>query len=149
MKPKWLEIAEKEMGVKEVRGGENPRIIEYHATTSYGAKEDEIAWCSSFVNWCMIQAGIKGTNSAAAKSWLDWGTVLDTPQVGCVCVIKLKTKKDDPATGTTSGYHVGLWKKTEGGRVSLVGGNQSDQVKVSSFGLGTYEICGYRQPSTV
>jgi uncharacterized protein (TIGR02594 family) len=149
MKPVWLDIAEGELGTVEKRGGENPRIIEYHDTCTLHAKEDEIAWCSSFVNWCMKKAGVKGTNSAAAKDWLDWGTPLSAPQVGCVCVIKQKgKKKSDQSTGTTSGYHVGLWMKTENGRVFLLGGNQGDQVKISSFGLGSYEICGYRWPTT-
>ena len=56
MKPKWLEIALKEVGVSEIKGGENKRILEYHASTTLKAKEDEIPWCSSFVNWCMVQA---------------------------------------------------------------------------------------------
>jgi hypothetical protein len=37
------EIARREIGQKEVRGGENPRILEYHATTTLGAREDEAA----------------------------------------------------------------------------------------------------------
>jgi len=146
MKPQWLEIAEKEIGQREIRGGENPRIIEYHATTSLKAKEDEIPWCSSFVNWCLKQAGIVGTNSAAAKSWLSWGVKLETPALGCVCVIKKKQNGQDKATGSSSGYHVAFWEKEEAGRVSLLGGNQGDQVKISSFGLIGYAICGYRMP---
>jgi len=145
-KPNWLKIAEKELGQHEVKGGENPRILEYHATCTLHAREDEIPWCSSFVNWCMIQAGIKGTNSAAAKSWLDWGQKIDTPTFGCVCVIKQRKQKHDPLTGSASGYHVAFWLTEADGRVYLLGGNQGDEVKMSSFGLGSYEICGYRMP---
>lgn len=42
MKPIWLLHAEKDAGVTEVRGGENPRIIEMFTHTSYHAKEDEM-----------------------------------------------------------------------------------------------------------
>ncbi|MDH4280687.1 MAG: hypothetical protein OEW83_21690 [Acidimicrobiia bacterium] len=51
----------------EIRGRkDNPRIIEYHASTSLKASNDGTAWCSSFVNWCVSQAWLTGTNSAAA-----------------------------------------------------------------------------------
>jgi uncharacterized protein (TIGR02594 family) len=147
MKPVWLDIAEGELGTVEKRGGENPRILEYHATTTLKAREDEVAWCASFVNWCMEKAGIKGTGSAAAKSWLTWGDT--SPQkYGAVCVIKQKSKGHDAATGSASGYHVAFFLKIENGRVFLLGGNQGDQVKISSFGLGSYEVCGYRWPTT-
>jgi len=144
---KWMEIAEKEMGVREVRGGENKRIIEYHSATSLAAKEDEIPWCASFVNWCLKSAGIKGTNSAAAASFIKWGTKLDQPKAGAITVIRQKFKGGDKATGSASGNHVGFFKKIEGGRIYLLGGNQSDQVKVSSFGLGSYEVVAYRWPT--
>jgi uncharacterized protein (TIGR02594 family) len=142
-------IAEKEIGVKEVDGpANNQRVIQYHATTTLKATEDSVPWCASFVNWCVTQAGIKGTNSAAAKSWLGWGEPLVEPEEGCVCVIRQKHNGSDPTTGSASGYHVAFWVKESDGRVFLLGGNQGDQVKISSFGLGGYEICGYRRPVT-
>jgi len=146
MKPKWLEIAEKEIGVQEKRGGENPRIIKYHSSTSLKAKEDEIAWCSSYVNWCVTQAGVKGTNSAAAISWLNWGVPTE-PKEGAIVIIRQKQKSNDKATGSSSGNHVAFFKEIKEGRIFLLGGNQSDQVKISSFGLGSYEVLGYRWPT--
>ena len=146
---KWLEIALKEIGVKEIRGGENARIIEYHASTTLKAREDEIPWCSSFVNWVMTQAGYKGTNSAAAKSWLSWGKEIPKPEKGCICVIKKKSAGSDAATGSASGYHVGFFVSEDANYVYLIGGNQSDQVKISGFNLRAYDICGYRMPEEV
>lgn len=146
MKPKWLEIAEKEIGQHEVRGGENPRIIEYHSATTLKAKEDEIPWCSSFANWCMKQAGIQGTGSAAAISWASWGVKLTKPREGCVVVIRQRKSGTDQATGSSSGNHVAFFNKIENGRIFLTGGNQSDSVKVSSFGLASYDVVAYRWP---
>lgn len=148
-KPKWMIIAEQELGEKEIKGGENPRIIQYHATTAFAAKEDEIAWCSSFVNWCMIQAGLKGTNSAAAISWASWGDRITEPREGCIVVIRQRKKGTDQATGSASGNHVAFFKKIENGRIFLLGGNQSDSVKVSSFGLASYDVIAYRWPEGV
>ena len=148
-KPKWLEIAEGEIGQKEITGGENSRILEYHASTKLHADEDEVPWCSSFVNWCIEQAGYEGTKNALAKSWLDWGVSLTTPVMGCICVIKQRQKGIDVKTGSATGYHVAFWLAEKDNRVHLLGGNQSDQVKMSSFGLGSYEIMGYRIPKEV
>jgi uncharacterized protein (TIGR02594 family) len=146
-KPRWLEIAEGEIGQKEVVGGENARILEYHSTTTLHANEDEVPWCSSFVNWCLKQAGIEGTNNALAKSWMTWGIGIEIPTVGCICVIHKKSQTGlDMSTGSSTGYHVAFWLMEKDGRVHLLGGNQSDQVKMSSFGLGTYEIVAYRVP---
>jgi uncharacterized protein (TIGR02594 family) len=147
MDPKWYEIACKEIGQKEVDGsGNNKRILEYHATTTLGAKEDSVPWCSSFTNWCMKEAGIKGTNSAAAISWAAWGVACERVK-GCICVIRQRNKGADHATGSASGNHVAFFDRIEQGRVYLLGGNQSDQVKVSSFGLASYEIIATRWPS--
>ncbi len=67
-------------GVEELPGAaHNPRILEYHRTTTLGhgaASKDETPWCSSFVNFCMVMSGFRGTNSASARSWLKWGSGL-------------------------------------------------------------------------
>lgn len=149
MKPHWLEIAEKEIGVHEVKGGENPRILEYHAATSLHAREDEIPWCAAFVNWCLKQADVWGTNSAAAISFASWGVKLTEPKEGCIVVIRQRKSGTDQATGSSSGNHVAFFQKIEGGRIFLLGGNQSDQVKVSSFGLASYDVVAYRWPEEV
>jgi len=145
MKP-WMLHAESEIGQHEVKGGENPFIIECHATCTLKATEDETPWCSAFVNWCLSQAGIHGTNSAAAKSWLTWGDKLEAPRHGCIVVIRQKLKGQDSGTGSTSGYHVAFFDHIQDGRIYLLGGNQSDSVKISSFGLVSYEVIGYRWP---
>lgn len=147
--PIWLEHARKDAGLREIRGGESPRIIAMHDHCSLHAKEDEIAWCSAAVCCWLEEVGIPSIKSAAAKSWLSWGVALETPREGCVCVIHQKTAGRDAATGSTSGYHVGLWLGQDQDRVYLWGGNQSDTVKKSGFGLGSYEVCGYRWPEGI
>ncbi|WP_133246594.1 NlpC/P60 family protein, partial [Helicobacter cinaedi] len=130
----WIAIAKKELGVLEIKGNiHNPRIIEYHSTTGK-FKDDETAWCSSFVNWVMTQAGIKGTNSAAARSWKDWGQKLDKPAYGCIGVhIK------------PNGYgHVGfIVGKTENGYLVSLGGNQNDSVKHTAYSKNFFQYFVY------
>jgi len=135
--PKHYQIAMKELGVKEVVGkNHNPRVIQYHDATSLDATSDEIAWCSSFANWCMKQAGIKGTNSASARSWLNWGKKVIVPEVGDV-VIFWRGKKD--------GWqgHVAFFSSEDSKYVTVLGGNQSDSVCYAKYPKS--QLLGYRR----
>jgi len=137
----WLEIAKNEVGVEEVPGpGDNPRIVEYLESTNLGEPDnqnDETPWCSAFVNWCVRQAGLEGTNSAWARSWLEWGKEqeLGDSWVGCICVLE---------RGPTSG-HVGLLVSYDDDRVKLLGGNQGNAVSYAWFPME--RVLGYRVPA--
>jgi uncharacterized protein (TIGR02594 family) len=139
----WFKIAQQEIGVEEVPGpGDNPRIVEYLESTSLGSPEsenDETPWCSAFVNWCMEQAGIKGTNSAWARSWLKWGREPDMEKpdewAGCVVIL---------SRGANSG-HVGFLDDYDSDRVRLLGGNQGDKVGYAWFPMD--RVLGYRIPA--
>lgn len=137
---KWLEIAKGEIGVAEYPGpDDNPRIVEYLRSTTYPNPVDEVHWCSAFVNFCIGQAGLKGTRSAAARSWLDWGVPLSKPQPGCITVFKR-------GTSPTSG-HVAFYVGARGAFLDVLGGNQSNQVKVSPY-PGANRLA-YRWPAGV
>ena len=131
------EIAKGELGVTETPGIEHTkRIIEYHATTTLKATADEISWCSSFVNWCVFKSGRRGTNSAAARSWLDYGTVVETPQEGDILIFK---RGSDPKSG-----HVGFYTGENELYYKVLGGNQSNQVKISLYKKA--DLLGIRRP---
>ena len=119
-----LAIATAEIGTKEKPGtASNPRILEYHQATSLKAAQDEVAWCSAFVNWVLKEAGIPGTNSSMARSFLKWGSPLKSPVPGCVVVLK---------RGKAPFGHVALFVRwVKAGFIEVLGGNQSDQVKLS------------------
>lgn len=144
----WMDLAVAELGVHEysLPGRHNPRIIEYHQTTTLKATDDETPWCSSFVNWVMVKSGRKGTNNAAAKSWLEWGGTVSSPSPGVITVIKRKTAGHSDATGSSSGYHVGFFVFLTPSHLRLLGGNQMNRVKYSDFSLNSYEVKGYRRP---
>jgi uncharacterized protein (TIGR02594 family) len=139
-KPNWIQIAEREIGVKEntSKTEHNPRVIEYHATTG-GFKDDETPWCSSFVNWVMKKAGHGGTNSAAAVSWKNWGQKVDEPAYGAIAVIDW----DGPGPGWKG--HVGFVVGKQGSSILLLGGNQANAVNVKTF--GTSKVVAYVYPS--
>ena len=133
--PKWLAVARAEIGVKEYPGAQhNPRVIKYLKSTTNQATSDETAWCSAFVNWCVVQAGVAGTNSAAARSWLKWGRALSEPVPGCMVVFQ---RGSSPTSG-----HVAFYLETRGTGILVLGGNQSNSVCVSSYPAG--KLLGYR-----
>jgi uncharacterized protein (TIGR02594 family) len=118
----FLEIAAKEKGVSEIPGGNNPRIVFYDSFTSLGAKNDEVAWCSAFVNYVVTEAGLHGTDSASARSWLSWsdGKQIEIPISGCIVVLK---RGNNPQEG-----HVAFYLGKHGDSLLLRGGNQGDKV---------------------
>ena len=130
MKPHWLEIAEQELGVHETPGPKaTARIVEYGKATSLKATSDEIPWCAAFVGWCLAQAGIAPTGSAAAASYYDWGVEIDEPEEGCIVVFP---------------HHVTFFVEWDGDLLRCLGGNQADSVKYSNF---SPDGAAYRMPS--
>jgi len=151
VEPTWYTLALKETGTAEIRGKEhNDRILEYHRSTNLhrrAAGKDETPWCSSFVNWCLEEAGWVGTDSAASGSWLTWGMELPVPWPGCIVVVRRRDGRADDNTGSRTGNHVAFYDSTPyHGAIRLFGGNQSDAVKATSFSLASYDVLGLRWP---
>lgn len=134
----WHARARLDIGVREIAGkGDNPRIVHYHSFTSLKATEDEVPWCSSFACCHMEEVGISSTGSAAARSWLTWGRVIEEPFPGCVVVFK---RGRNPRSG-----HVALFEHRDGDRIHVLGGNQGNAVKVSAYRAA--DLLGYRMPA--
>ena len=93
--PYWVTVALTQVGVKEIVGpsGSNPDVEKYLKVVGMPA-DDDIAWCSGFANWCLIEAGYKGTGKANAQSFLhdDNFIKLDKPRLGCIVVLKRGTE---------------------------------------------------------
>ena len=121
----WMTIAEDEIGVAEVPGtASNARIAQYHETTHGGPETDSVPWCSSFVNFCITRAGVTGTQSKMARSWMTWGRDAGGFVPGCIVVLQ---------RGAAPKGHVGFCVEASSGIVQLLGGNQGDAVNVASF----------------
>jgi len=125
--PPWLVIALKEIGVKEIPGKEhNPRVLEYQQACTLKAADDETAWCSSFVNWCVQKSGWVPTHKANARSWLKWGYKTRVPQRGAVVVFW---------RGSPSSWkgHVGFFIKENAKYIWVLGGNQNNKVCIRKY----------------
>lgn len=82
-------------------------------------------WCADFMNFVLRRAGAKGTQSRAARSFLQFGKKLDGPRVGAIAILYRK----GPQNG-----HVGVVRGTDGqGNPILVSGNHGPTVKESVY----------------
>lgn len=124
-----LELAIKELGVKEVKGGRNKRIEEYHAYAAVDNDEylkQEIPWCASFACWVLEKAGMGSTNSRLAKSFLHWGvSTKKKPMPGDLVIF------DRGSLGWQG--HVAFFLRMSGGYIWVCGGNQSNAVTIARY----------------
>jgi uncharacterized protein (TIGR02594 family) len=125
--PPWLAAAWRELGQKEIAGGaDNARIVGYFREAGHAAiKDDETAWCAAFLGAMLERVGRRSTRSLRARSYVTWGTGIETPRLGAVAVL---TRGSDPALG-----HVGFVVGETDDALYLLGGNQSNAVTVQAF----------------
>ena len=82
-------------------------------------------WCADFMNFVLRRAGGKGTQSRAARSFLQYGTKLDGPRVGAIAIMYRK--------GPNNG-HVGVVRGTDGqGNPIIVSGNHGNAVRQAVY----------------
>ena len=145
--PVWLTEARKHIGMREVPGAaSNSWIKEMWLSlkgglwfwTTYGEDDSKLPWCGAFCAFVMKTARVDyPKNYASAKAWLDWGTKLYTPEVGCIVVFERE-----------GGGHVGfLVGRDENLRYLVLGGNQGDEANIRSF--GPERSIGFRWPPGV
>lgn len=129
-----LKIAFGELGTEEIVGdNHNPEVLKYAKETGIaGVTTDEVAWCSTFVNWVAHKAGLQKSGKANARSWLNVGTKVTVPEPGDVVVFWRESPQSWKGhVGIFLGYSID--KK----RVYCVGGNQGNRVSVSAYRVDT------------
>jgi uncharacterized protein (TIGR02594 family) len=134
----WMAAAWAEFGQSERSGRDaNPRILDYFSTLGrFDIVDDETAWCAAYVGACLERAGYASTRSLMARSYLEWGTGIETPDVGAIAVL---TRGADPALG-----HVGFVAGSTDEALFLLGGNQADAVTLARFDRN--RLLGLRMP---
>lgn len=119
--PDWMPVALLEFNqyknLIETDPELNNKIKVYHNTTNARGSDGTISWCSSFVNWCLMQTKYAplATHSALAYSWgqRSWhnGDVVDKPFYGAIAVMNY----------SHVGFVCGI---NPDGRLLILGGNQ-------------------------
>lgn len=124
-----IEYAKEDLGTWEWKDGHNPKVVKYFADVGHDwVKDDETAWCAAFLGAMLKKAGFDHTGKLNARSYLDWGfeVPLDQAKEGDVVVF---------SRGNPNGWqgHVGFYISHNGKDIRVLGGNQSNQVNISSY----------------
>jgi uncharacterized protein (TIGR02594 family) len=125
-----LKTALSQLGTKEISGSEdNPQIVKYATETGIkGITNDEIPWCSTFVNWCAKKSKLPYSGKANARSWINVGRSTNHPKPGDIVVFW----RESPHSwkGHVS-ILLGFDKNAN--RVFCIGGNQGNAVSIASY----------------
>ena len=95
------------------------------------------AWCAAFANSVLGAAGVTGTGSLMAQSFLKFGTTVSKPTTGDIVVF------ERGANGSGLG-HVGfIVGVNDNGSLQVLGGNQDGSTNIQTF--KTDRVLGYRR----
>lgn len=96
-----------------------------------GVNPRRTPWCGAFVGAVVKKAGLNvpaGHMKAASWKRTGKGVSLKNAKKGDVVVVRTKY-----------GHHVGFYAGQQNGRVQLLGGNQSNQVQISNYRVGSVQ----------
>jgi uncharacterized protein (TIGR02594 family) len=130
-----FDLAQRFVGMKEVSGRiANPQILAMLQLDNSWPQDDDVAWCSAFVNYICWLLRLPRSKSLAARSWLLIGKVPPQPEPGFDIVIIKRGGENEPGPDVIQALgHVGFFAGYEGDNILILGGNQSDMVNISAF----------------
>lgn len=133
----WFNVAQAELAAGVTETSAPDRIRTYFGATDFGPVGAAIPnWCGAFAAFCVKQSGSGDSvpkGSAAAVNWKGWGNQnipLGSHDIPAGSVVVLT-----PSPGTDTSGHVGFFAgfSTDGKKVTLLGGNQSDSVRETEY----------------
>ena len=130
MPSRLINIALSQYGISEVPGVENnPEIMKYFSYIGHEwVQGEETAWCSAFINWCAKKKGFIYSRKLNARSWLKAGLEVGFKDADLVVLWR---ESPDSWKG-----HVGIPVREDGRYIWILGGNQSNMVRISAYPKG-------------
>lgn len=125
-----FDLAKRFTGVKEVKGiVDNPQIMTMLQLDDDWPQHDEVPWCSGFANYVLWLLRLPRSHSLAAISWETVGRriTIEEAIVGFDLVVIKR--------GTGTQRHVTFFGGIVGERFIGLGGNQDNQVKISTYAI--------------
>ncbi len=135
------DLAQRFVGeVRELPGAQHHPAIQWaHLLCGLGPDQpDEVPWCSSWLNLIAWLLQLPRSRSAAARSWLHVGTVIELQDAYPGQDVVILRRGTNPAQG-----HVGLFAGLADGRVYLLGGNQGNAISIAAFPVA--DVLGVRR----
>jgi uncharacterized protein (TIGR02594 family) len=132
------DVAKHYIGVKEIPGKQhNSTILNWYRRLIISIFDDETAWCSTFVNFCALEAGYERTGKLNARSWLNIGLKIPISDArpGDVLIFERGN----------SGWegHVTFFVSASASSARCLGGNQNDEVNIATYSLS--KLLGVRR----
>lgn len=133
-----FDLAQRFVGVREVAGPvSNAHILAMLRLDTTWVCDDEIPWCSAFVNYVAWLLRLPRSKNLAARSWLTVGTPISLEQARPLNDVVILSRGADQrgAEVLDAPGHVGFFAGLERARagVLLLGGNQGDGVTVAIY----------------
>ena len=142
-----FDLAQRFIGSKEISGtASNPLILAMLQLDTQWPQQDEVPWCSAFVNFVCWLLRLPRSKDLRARSWLNIGRSLDPDEatVGFDIIILQRGSGKQPGPEVIDAPgHVGFFAGFESGIVLTLGGNQKDSVNVQRFYVN--DILGIRR----
>lgn len=143
-------LAERFVGIEEVPGAtSNAQILAMLRLDSEWPADDEVPWCSAFMNYVAWLLRLPRSKDLLARSWLRVGTPLDLADARPaydVVILKRRGRNQPGPGNTTAKGHVGWYAGRAGSNVLLLGGNQDNSVSVSEYSVS--RLLGVRRLHT-
>jgi len=133
------DLAARFTGIKEMQGTvDNPMIMSFLKLDMDWPENDEVPWCSAFVNYVCWLLRLPRSKSLRARSWLQVGVPVgpDDARIGFDVVVLKRGPDPQPGPDVIEAPgHVGFYVGHGAEYVEVLGGNQSNTVKVSRYPL--------------
>jgi uncharacterized protein (TIGR02594 family) len=129
-------LAQRFIGLEEVGGTvDNNQIMAMLRLDAKWPSNDEVPWCSAFVNYICWLSRLPRSKDLRARSWLNigFGIPLEKARHNDIIILQ-RGGGDQPGPEVTDAPgHVGFYAGMFGEFIEVLGGNQSDTVKVSRY----------------
>ena len=145
------DIALRFTGIKEVAGtASNPQIMAMLSLDQEWPDDDEVPWCSAFINYVAWLLRLPRSKNLRARSWLEvgWPVSVTKAIVGFDVVVLSRGQGEQPGPEVIKAPgHVGLFSGIEDisddNNVCVLGGNQANTVSVAPYPIA--RVLGIRR----
>ncbi len=143
-----FDVAARFIGTKESPGvAANPLILSMLRLDATWPAQDEVAWCSAFVNFIAWLLRLPRSKSLSARSWLKVGEPITIEQAEPgfdIVILRRGVNSPGPEVLQAPG-HVGFFAglRASDGAVQLLGGNQGNAVSIAAF--AAKDVLGVRR----
>jgi uncharacterized protein (TIGR02594 family) len=137
--PSFIKDAKTQIGLN-VKSDRQKLKAELSQANKQTVDPARIPWCAAWANKVLADAGIQGTDSLMARSFLAWGhPVSSVPKVGDVVVLRRGRNRYAGHVGFFYGF---VDDATGIKKVAVLGGNQGKAVSISYYPIS--RVIAYR-----